>query len=389
MYHLYVSNGNWPQVFPFAETFTSAPQLLRYEEDYVPSALQQIEKLPLKSLEVTANAEDRIYRLVPSRLSRLARRILELSTDLQILRLHLLFTLGQPNGYLKHPQVTPETLSFSYTLGLPKLSLKHLQTLHVTESWLGAEEIQYILSTCTGLREFVYEVAEVYTTPSSYSSPEKKPLHLSDATGALEQIQGTLESLYLNFHIQNNISFHLEPPLLVQRLSSFSALRILLLEWSTICGVYGQNTENPDQPQAGDSQLLVDLLPESIETVVIIGCTYGANTERFERALDGLAAAKATGRFPNLRYLGCDIARIPTNLGFQRKHPGYAFDEGGSVRAMFGAAGVQVDYGLAWECRARPVSWNAGDFEGSDYFPRGEDPNADYYNPQSGSDDDL
>ncbi|KAK7963662.1 hypothetical protein PG996_008644 [Apiospora saccharicola] len=204
--------------------------------------------------------------------------------------------------------------------------------------------------------------------------------------------------------MQNNISFHLEPPLLVQSLSSFSALRMLLLEWSTICGIYGQNTEEEDQPQAGDSQLLVDLLPESIETVVIIGwadsqihdfgpfrigCTYGANTERFERALDGLAAAKATGRFPNLRYLGCDIARIPTNLGFHRKHSGYVFDEGGSVRAMFGAAGVQVDYGLAWKCRARPVSWNAGDFEGNEYCPRGEDPNADYYHPVAGSDDDL
>ncbi|KAK8063991.1 hypothetical protein PG996_008643 [Apiospora saccharicola] len=161
MYHLYVSNGNWSQVFPFAETITSAPPLLRCirplfcgraghitpslvwpsflhvpsalnlgvyrpriymhgselmeycelsrtslianflvllslleevslheesgfynDEDYIPSALQQIEKLALKSLEVTANAEDRSYRLVSSGLSRLARRILELSTDL-------------------------------------------------------------------------------------------------------------------------------------------------------------------------------------------------------------------------------------------------------------------------------------------------------------------
>ncbi|KAK7963663.1 hypothetical protein PG988_010637 [Apiospora saccharicola] len=131
------------------------------DEDYIPSALQQIEKLALKSLEVTANAEDRSYRLVSSGLSRLARRILELSTDF-------------PMAILTS-QVTPETLSFYYTLGLPKLSLKHLQTLHVTESWLGAEEIQYTLGACTGLREFVYEVAEVYTAPRATLRRGKNP----------------------------------------------------------------------------------------------------------------------------------------------------------------------------------------------------------------------
>ncbi|KAK7936067.1 hypothetical protein PG985_001562 [Apiospora marii] len=416
MYHLYVSNSNWPQVLCFAGSVTSAPLLLRSvrsifwgrashdhttsrlplpdslhvppalnlgaswprfytnrfystayrelsktslianfltllplleevslheesdfydDEDSVPCSLQQLEKLPLKSLEVTANAEGRSNRLVPSRLSRLARKILELSTELQTLRLHLFFTLGQPNGYLAHPQVTRETHAFSYSLGLPTLSLRHLQTLHVTESWLGADEIRYILGACARLREFVYEKAEVYTVERGYYVPGKEPLHASDAGGALERFRETLESLHLNFHIQNSRSF-------------------------------------------------------ALETLFIIDCTYGASPERFERALDGLAVAKVTGQFPNLRRLGCDIARISQDPRVQEQRPGYVFDEGDSVRAMFDAAGVQVDYGLAWECRARPSEWDSEDIGGVDYCYRGGDPNADAYMPLPGSyDDDL
>ncbi|KAK8013012.1 hypothetical protein PG991_010387 [Apiospora marii] len=457
MYHLYVSNSNWPQVLCLAGSVTSAQLLLRSgrsifwgrashggttsrlplpgslhvppalnlgvsrsrvhrhgswlkesrelsktslianfltllplleevslheesdfydDEDFVPSSLQQFKNLPLKSLEVTANAEDRSDRLVPSRLSRLARKILELSTELQTLRLHLFFTLGQPNGYLAHPQVTRETHSFSYTLGLPTLSLRHLQTLHVTDSWLGADEIRYILAACARLREFVK------ATPPSIQRHRGAGTVSGDPRVPAPQFPHTKRKI-------------LCPPAatLLKSLSGFRALRKLLLEWGAICDGCGPNgAEDSDLPQAGagDSRLLIDLLPENLETLFIVGCTYGSNPARFESALDGLAVAKLTGRFPNLRRLRCDIARINQNTRLQEQRPGYLFNDGDSVRAMFDAAGVEVGSGLVWECRARPSEWDSEDIEGVDYCYRGDDPNADSYMPLPGSDvDDL
>lgn len=114
----------------------------------------------------------------PLRVSRMAARIIELSTNLQALKLHLCVDLVAPG-----------------------LSLSQLQVLQITESWLEAEMVRYILNACTALREFVYETALVrYGPPTELPMPEPTFLGPSDCIRALQRFKTTIRSLELSFY---------------------------------------------------------------------------------------------------------------------------------------------------------------------------------------------
>ena len=106
----------------------------------------------------------------------MAMRIIELSTGLRSLKLQTGFNLAQPG-----------------------FSLLKLEVLHLTESWLDADEVRHILGACTGLREFVYETAHAHLWPWEFRRTRKIHLGPVEAIKALEGFRGTLRSLELGF----------------------------------------------------------------------------------------------------------------------------------------------------------------------------------------------
>lgn len=300
--------------------------------DYVPASLQQPRELPLRSIQLVGVGEGRSTFERPSRLSRMAARIVELSTNLQLLKLHLCVDLIAPG-----------------------LSLSRLQVLHITESWLEAERVRYILNACTALREFVYETAFLYLgPPRERPTPELTFLGPSDCIRALERFKTTLRTLELSFYDSLEASRFAPSPRIIT-LANFGNLQHLLLEWHAICGDNGKDSaESLFETKASDSCLLTNLLPECIQSVVIIDCRHGYRPERLQQALEGLALAKADGHFINLRRVGCDIERVYQEWKY-RKHPWEL--EVSSIKDSFRTLGVQVDFHLDWECRARGSMW--------------------------------
>lgn len=300
--------------------------------DYVPASLQQPRELPLRSIQLVGVGEGRSTYERPSRLSRMAARIVELSTNLQVLKLHLCVDLIAPG-----------------------LSLSQLQVLHITESWLEAERVRYILNACTALREFVYETAFLHLgPPRERPTPELTFLSPSDCIRALERFKTTLRTLELSFY-DSLAASRFASSSGITTLANFSNLQNLLLEWHVICGNNGEDSaESLFETQASDSCLLTDLLPKCIQSLVIINCVHGYPPERLQQALEGLALAKADGHFINLQRIGCDIIRVYGEWKY-RKHPWEL--ELSSIKNRFRTSGVQVDFRLEWECRARGSMW--------------------------------
>lgn len=138
-------------------------------------------------------------------------------------------------------------------------------------------------------------------------------------------------------------------------LVGFSALQNLLLEWDIICGNKAKGTETAlFETNTDDWNLLTHLLPESIRSVIIIDCRRGARPERLLRALDGLAIAKASGRFANLGYIGCDIDRVYRDPSVQA-HTNL-FDPSSVINTLE-ASGIQVDFDVNWKSRPRGSMW--------------------------------
>ncbi|KAK8005068.1 histidine phosphatase superfamily [Apiospora arundinis] len=290
------------------------------ENDIVPSGLEQVDYLPLRTFEVSSNAGG----------------------------LHTFF-------------------NFTRLARRPPLSLPNLQALRITESRLDANELRYLLEACTAwegsnsaLRDFVYDAAEVYRPVryqnyapeimvGSVSSP-KADINPTDIVKTLQPFRATLESLHLNVHQFLDIP-GVRPPAPLPSLAGFTALRRLLLDWRSICGGYGRKDEDSDEDQ---SQRLVSILPESIESLYVIGCVCEVHPARLGRALEGLAAAMTVGqcRFPHLRRVGCDIRRAyrrRQTIGKTPEDPDGAV-QNAAWRDMFSVAGVQFEYDLEWEC---------------------------------------
>ncbi|KAK6839484.1 hypothetical protein PG987_005350 [Apiospora arundinis] len=303
------------------------------ENDIVPSGLEQVDYLPLPDLRgvVQRRGAPHVLRLYKAG---------QLSRDLRVLKLHKCNSLGL-GGERR-----------------PPLSLPNLQALRITESRLDANELWYLLEACTAwegsnsaLRDFVYDAAEVYRPVryqnyapeimvGSVSSP-KADINPTDIVKTLQPFRATLESLHLNVHQFLDIP----GPRRVHR------LRRLLLDWRSICGGYGRKDEDSNEDQ---SQRLVLILPESIESLYVIGCVCEVHPARLGRALEGLAAAMTVGqcRFPHLRRVGCDIRRAyrrRQTIGKTPEDPDGAV-QNAAWRDMFSVAGVQFEYDLEWEC---------------------------------------
>ncbi|KAK8070745.1 hypothetical protein PG997_010948 [Apiospora hydei] len=140
--------------------------------------------------------------------------------------------------------------------------------------------------------------------------------------------------------------------------TSFPALQDLVLQWSVVCPscIKDSTTDSTSAREAerdDASQNLVRALPDSLRMILIIDCSREQRPERLESALDGLALAKSLGRFPHLRHVGCEVDRMTgtTQLPLSRR----LWRRPNSVRDMFGAAGVRVDYALGWLGPGLPV----------------------------------
>lgn len=180
----------------------------------------------------------------------------------------------------------------------------------------------------------------------------------------LGHLRPTLESLHLNGHQFIDIPGQ-EPFAPLRSLAGFTALRHLLLDWRSVCGGYSaKHNEDSDDVQ---SQRLVWLLPESIQSLYIVGCAHETHPQRLGRALEGLAAARDLGR------VGCDMRRAWRFLGRGQEDPDGA-GQSAAWQDMFGAAGgVRFEYDLGWEGSLSPGWWYMDDTGYLEASCRGED----------------
>ncbi|KAK8068494.1 hypothetical protein PG996_007606 [Apiospora saccharicola] len=347
--------GGLLRLLPSLTELSLGNELLEPFEDYIPAYLEQEDYLCLRTFEVSTNAAGHSTYFKLKKLSKLEGRIIELSRDLRVLKLHLCDSLGLGRNAGDGDK---EGLS-------PKFSLPHLQSLRITEGRLDADELCHLLSACPAagsLREFVYDAAEVYLhvlhncTGDSFRTPaenwmrtRKPDVDPSAVIAALEHLQPKLESLHLNVHQFMDIP-HKGPFAPLRSLSDFTALRNLLLDWRSICGGYA------NQNDTDDTQRLVRLLPESIRSLYIVGCAQEIHPQRLGRSLEGLAAARDRGRFADLQRVGCDIRRSYRYWGTSSKNRD---DPGGAGlnaawKDMFGVGGVQFEYDLGWEGSPSP-----------------------------------
>lgn len=143
--------GGLLRLLPSLTELSLGNEVLERFEDYAPACLEQVGYPPLRTLEVSTNAGGLKIYFDLKKLSKLEGRIIELSRDLRMLKLHLCDSLGlERKGGGE---------------GGPKFSLPHLRSLRMTESCLDAEKLNHLLSACPAggaLRKFVYDAAEVY-----------------------------------------------------------------------------------------------------------------------------------------------------------------------------------------------------------------------------------
>ncbi|KAK7917617.1 hypothetical protein PG985_011225 [Apiospora marii] len=372
--------GGLLRLLPSLTELSLGNEALEPFEDYVPACLEQVDYLPLQKLEVSTNAGGLRTYIYLKKLSKLEGRIIEMSRDLRVLQLHLCDSLGleaAASGGREGRQ--------------PTFSLPHLRSLRITESRLNADELRHLLSACPSdgaLREFVFDAAEVYlqvlhnctgesfrTPPEQWMRTRKPDVDPSAVIDALKHLRGTLESLHLNVHQFMDIPGK-APFAPLRSLAGFVALRNLLLDWRSICGGYARKTTDSD-----DTQRLVRLLPEGIRSLYIVGCAHEIHPQRLGRALEGLAAARDRGRFPDLKRVGCDIRRAWSfyeTVGRTEEDSDGA-GQNAAWKDMFGAAGgggAQFEYDMDWEGGPSPggryfndTGYREASFGGEDFGP--------------------
>ncbi|KAK7916918.1 hypothetical protein PG985_010526 [Apiospora marii] len=313
-----------------------------FHVDYVdrdPSFFEQIEELPLTSIDVwidPMNPTGGWYGRPHSLLKLLARAI-ELSRGLRTLRI---------DGSCISTGI------FRFTR--PRLSLFRLRCLHLTSACLDVGELQVILGTCSALQNFMYMDGH---DPDEYRS-DRVPKARLDPAGvirALEPCRSTLHSLAIKLwrprdgmKDRTQVSF-----------SGFSALQDMAIQWRTFYPNCEQDDVPADEEKGDASQLLVQALPENIHGLWVIDSQFAKRPGRLESALEGLAAAKALGRFPHLRHLGCEVDAMMRRHGRRdaTSAPGgrpAVFDAQNSIRDTLAASGVVVDYGLEWDIPLAP-----------------------------------
>ncbi|KAK8078957.1 hypothetical protein PG994_002764 [Apiospora phragmitis] len=325
--------------------------------DRVPSCIAQVEELPLTSIHLCANP-GRSWYTKPSGLGKLTATVIARSKGLRMLAVDCCFGTATIFGSLQ-----------------PRPSLAQLRVLRLTSAWLEEEELQQIISACPILCGLTYLENGVGPTDGR---PKQTPLKPLGVVRALASCRQTLRSLDLQLAtIKNQDTTGNDNSRLAASFIGFAALQDLTIQWRTICGPI--SNEEPDNEDDDEwQQLLVRVVPDGIRSLSVIGCAEETRPERFARALEGLAAAKAHNhRFRHLAHVGCDVDAmmdsrnrpnhesldddfVPGDGDPRWVHWGYdeakdqeiafgLFDPGNSIREALGAAGVgRVEYSMAW-----------------------------------------
>ncbi|KAK8057965.1 hypothetical protein PG996_011902 [Apiospora saccharicola] len=293
--------------------------------DRVPSCLEQVEELSLTSIHVCADPGEYRWSSEPNGLGKLTARVIALSKGLRMLAVDACFEPTTILGALASPQ-QQQPLP-------PRLFLTQLRVLHLTRASLDEEELQQIISACPALCALSYR-------ESSYSPragrPKKVPLEPRGVLQALDSCRHTLRFLDLSLATKesNGELIGDDSSRLAASFAGFTALQDLTVQWRTIGGPIS-NEGLGSEDDVDWQQLMVRALPDSIQSLSVIGCAHETRPERFARALEGLADAKAQNQqFPHL---------MDQEISFG------LFDPGNSIRDALGAAGVRkVEYSMEW-----------------------------------------
>ncbi|KAK8085382.1 hypothetical protein PG997_006653 [Apiospora hydei] len=337
--------------------------------DRVPSCLAQVKELPLTSIHVCANPGTGSNRSAgPHGLEELTAAVIARSKGLRMLAVDCCIDTAPIFGSLQ-----------------PRSSLAQLRVLRLTTAWLDEEELRQIITACPILCRLVYS-ENGHGPPKG--RPEKTLLEPIGAVRALASCRHTLRSLDLQLATtkRNDDMTDINNSRLAASFAGFTALQDLTVQWCTVRGPI--SNEERDDDEGEWQQLLVRAVPDSIRSLSIIGCAAEMRPERFARALESLAAAKAhQDRFPHLAHVGCDVDAmmdsrnrpdyethddddVPGHEAPRSAYWGYdkakdqeivfgLFDPGNGIREALSAAGVRgVEYSMAWRTGFRSRAWN-------------------------------
>lgn len=239
-----------------------------------------VTSLPLKTLDISLNSTPVSAQGCLFSLDLRARPIIELSTRLETLNLHMC------GDTWRH---------------LPFAPLPNLKTLRITRSRLSDEGLRRLLSSCFRLHTFFYEA----TSPAInrlHGTIEDGSDHfeLSSAIKYLSRYNTTLKSLHLDLRWRDWSPFivgnHTKP---ASSFRDFGALEHLFLNSSELYSTFWE--ESPM-----DSHLLAQRLPLSIRSLYLAG-HIGTALPRMGMGLLNLADATSQGHFPQLKQVKCDI----------------------------------------------------------------------------------
>lgn len=247
-----------------------------------PSALEVlgISNLPIKTMDISLNTSD-----------------IDMGFNLQIRALGLLYWSQQLTTLNLHK--CGGTFS-----RVPILSLPCLTNIRMTESRIGEDSLQSLLTASPCLRWFSYEAA--YSEAWENNLNGRYHFQSFHAIEALGRHRETLEFLHLDlrnwdFALSTGSSHTPSFP----SLKSFTSLRRLFLRAGTIFLSY--------QEVSDDHQLLIDFLPQTLISLCL-GGDLGETLPRLANALLGLADAVISSehserrQFPHLKQIQCDFA---------------------------------------------------------------------------------
>lgn len=183
-----------------------------------------------------------------------------------------------------------------------------------------------MLSSCTGLRNFFYEATSGLSpqhcrAPASYDCTDH--FHLANAVRYLSR-HTTLETLHMNLRWRDHGVYPPEPRA-VFSFRHFPVLRHLFLNLDEFHSRFWAGDP------AGDPDLLVELLPQSIMSLHLAGRITN-DLHRLEKGLLGLGNALSCGHFPRLEEVLWDQNEQLSSECERR------------VRPLFAEAGVSFDY---------------------------------------------
>lgn len=216
-------------------------------------------------------------------------------------------------------------------------SLPHLEGLRVTHSRLDEDSLGKLLSSCSGLRIFVYEATRPFYIDDvenwrHYSG--HKHFQPSEAVKHLKRHCETLTSLHLDLRARGidleTDGGNIQP---ISSLKSFNLLEHLFLNSSAICGRGRRESQL-------DYEMFTNLLPHTIVSLYLPG-KLGRVLPRLAKGLLGLANAISNGQFSKLKTVRCDVLQAIDEEEF-------------AVCRAFSSVGVNFAYD-SWPLSEAPV----------------------------------